>query len=311
LFGFADRSEGSGINMKKAFILSLLFLLVGQCFGQDDNGSAKAKKGSGKMTAEELVRLHLASIGTDEALAAAKSRVMVGTARLTAKVGFTGYLTGPAQVASQGDKVLLAMIFNSNDYPFEKVGYDGKELTVARPTVTRNALSLRDGRSRLGEFIKSQSFIVKQGLLGGALSSAWPLMNLDPKKAKLSYDGLTTMDGRELHKLKYVPARSGDVKVVMYFEPETYRHVMTEYNYTVPIQMGANMAENAAAKPSYYSLIERFSDFKGVGQLTFPFNYTIEFSSQTQDDAMALQWAIKIAQVFFNEPLEQAAFKVS
>lgn len=289
--------------MKYVLILPIsLLILVGSNFAQSEKESNKTPKGSGKMTAEEVVRMHLASIGTPEALASIKSRVMVGTGSLSSKVGYAGQLSGPAQFASESDKVMLAMIFNSNEYPYEKVGYDGEDITVGRPPVAK---------SQLGEFLKSQSSVLKQGLFGGALSSAWPLLNMDSKKAKLEYGGLAKIDNRQFHKLKYIPARGGSLKVILYFDTETFRHVRSEYEYVVPIQMGANMIENSKAKPSYFTLVEHFSDFKTVGQLTLPFGYTIDVSAQNSDDTVALQWTMKIAQVYFNEPLEAPAFKVS
>lgn len=72
------------------------------------------------MTSEGLVSKHLASIGSADALAAARSRIMVGNGKLTSKLGYAGQLIGPAQFASDGDKVLFAIIFNSNNYPYDK-----------------------------------------------------------------------------------------------------------------------------------------------------------------------------------------------
>lgn len=289
--------------MNHVLILPILFFMfVGSNFGQAEKESDKTQKGSGKMTAEEVIRKHLASIGTSEALAEVKSRVMVGTGRLTSKIGYNGQLSGPSQFASEGDKIVLAMIFNSNDYPYEKVGFDGENITIGRPTVAK---------SRLGEFLKSQSSVIKQGLFGGVLSSAWPLLNVNAKKAKMEYGGITKRDGQEFHKLKYIPARGGSLKVVLYFDAETFRHMMSEYQYIVPIQMGANMTENSQAKPGYFTLIEQFSDFKTAGQLTLPFSYTINVSAQNRDETVELEWRMKIAQVYFNEPLESTAFKVS
>ena len=71
----------------------------------------------GKMTADELVKRHLASIGTPEAIAAAKTRILVGQGVLTSKLGYNGRLVGPAQFVSSDDKTLLAIVFNSNEYP--------------------------------------------------------------------------------------------------------------------------------------------------------------------------------------------------
>src|SRR4051812_25836491 len=76
-----------------------------------------------KMTAEEIINKHLASIGTPEARAAAKSRILVGQGMLSSKQGYNGQIAGPAQLASGDGKFLLAIIFNSNDYPSEKLAF--------------------------------------------------------------------------------------------------------------------------------------------------------------------------------------------
>jgi hypothetical protein len=141
-----------------------------------------------KPTAAEVISKHLASIGTLEAIKAAKSRVLVGTGSLNSQLRYTGKITGPAQLAFADDKVLLAIIFNSNDYPSEKLAFDGKEITYGRAIgnlalgspPSASPSNVTDTRSRrnltlLGEFIKAQGSIVKSGLFGGVLSSAWPL----------------------------------------------------------------------------------------------------------------------------------------
>ena len=116
---------------------------------------------------------------------------------------------------------------------------------------------------------------------------------------------------REFHKLKFTPDRGGSLKVTLYFDSETFRHEMTEYEYTVPAPMGVDTIENSKQKPSYFSLTERFSDFKTAGKLTLPFSYTINLSAQDKEESIALQWAMKIEQVFYNESLEEGVFKVS
>jgi hypothetical protein len=279
--------------MKKAILLAALLATF----------SVFASAQKEKITAEEIIQKHLASIGTPEAIAAVKSRVMVGQGNLSSRLGYIGGITGPAQLASDGDKFLLAIVFNSNDYPYEKLAYDGKNMSIGRP---------RGNVTRLGEFLKSQSSLLKQGLLGGALSSAWPLLNRDPKAVKVEYAGTENIGGKTLHKVKFNPARSDSLRVTLYFDADTYQHVMSEYQYTIqPHMISSDSTVNPTAKASHYSLIERFSDFKKVGDLTLPLQYTIDVASQTAEGAETLRWTIAIKQVFYNEPLEAANFKVS
>lgn len=255
-----------------------------------------------KMKPEELVAKHLAAIGTPEALAAVKSRVMIGNAAANLKVTNTVIsLEGPAQLASEGDKVLLAMIFNSNNYRYEKAGYDGQDLTVG---------ILESGRrSILSDFFFAHESIFKEGLIGGALSSAWPLYNLATRKPKMSYSGTKKINDRQVHELKY--GKGGDLQVSLFFDAETFQHVRTEYKYTVPAQMGRTSTESAAQKESIYKLIEEFSDFKVTeSKLTLPHTYKVRLLIETPQRTQTLDYAMTFSQFAFNQPVEAAMFNL-
>ena len=262
-----------------------------------------------KMKPEEVVARHLVAIGKPEDLAAAKTRIMTGhdIARLKLS-GTIREVTGPAQFASDGDKVLLAMVFNSTNYPYERVAYDGQKLTVAGlPT---------GGRSPLTNFLVSQEIIFKQGLIGGVLSSAWPLANVDPEKAKLSYAGTDKINGRAVHELKYVP-KKGDLKVSLYFDAETFQHVRSEYQYTVSARMGARPSSSVTGPAtntgsqtmSRYKLTEDFSDFQTTGKLTLPRVYKIQLVVEAQ--AQTLDYTIEFSQFVFDQPIDPDAFNAS
>jgi hypothetical protein len=285
-------------NMKKILLLITITLLTFS-FGFSQEG--KDAKKAAKLTPEEIVTKHLASIGTPEDLASIKSRVMIGQGRLSLKLGGSGALTGPAQIASTGNMFLFAMIFSANNYPYEKIGYNGKDLTVGIP----------DGqKTDLGKFLQSRNPILKEGLFGGVLSSAWPLLDTKAKKVKLEYGGTQKFGDKDYYKLKYTSG-VGDLKVSLYFDSENFRHVLTEYKYTVESNISRDMTEAARAKPNYYTLTEQFSDFKTAGKLTLPFSYKINLTIQEQESVSSTDWAIRLADVYYDEPLEAAVFKVS
>jgi len=303
--------------MKKTFLLAIAILILGSAvFAQKDKGA--------KLTADEVIAKHLASIGTPEDLAAVKSRVMIGTAKISSKLGFDGGLTGTAQFASEGDKVILAMIFNSSNYPYEKAAFDGKDQTVGYP----NGI-----KTYLATFLRTQNGIMKQGLLGGVLSSAWPLLDVQGNKAKVDMGGTVEVDGKQLYKLKYTSGVGG-LKVTLYFDAETFRHVRTDYKYTVEAQQGATAIQSASVKPDYYTLEEDFGDFKMAGKLTLPMSYkitvtreignpnltttsvptgtgAIEVSPVGRGSSGSLYWLINVVNVYYNEQLDAAVFKVS
>jgi hypothetical protein len=59
----------------------------------------------------------------------------------------------------------------------------------------------------LDDFLSSHDTIIKQGLMGGVLSSAWPLLSMAAKNPKLSYAGIKKINDRQAHQLKYTPRR--------------------------------------------------------------------------------------------------------
>ena len=103
--------------MKSFFttVFITLFAITG-VIAQSDKDSKKTEK----ITAEELLAKHVASIGTPEALAAARTRVIVGEGGVRALKGYSGSLVGPVQLASDSERMLFVMLFNSNEYPYEK-----------------------------------------------------------------------------------------------------------------------------------------------------------------------------------------------
>ena len=83
-----------------------------------------------KLKLEELVAKHLASIGTPEALAAARSRTIAGTAQVIFRIGGQGLLNGKGSVVSEGRKYFIGMDFGILNYPADDLAFDGENLTV-------------------------------------------------------------------------------------------------------------------------------------------------------------------------------------
>lgn len=58
-----------------------------------------------------------------------------------------------------------------------------------------------------------QDTVIREGLLGGVLTTAWPLLNVDQRKAKLNFDGLKKIDGQEVYDLRYHPHKNTDLEL--------------------------------------------------------------------------------------------------
>src|SRR5689334_11938989 len=138
-------------------LLFLAVILISTVFAsaQQEKTSDKDQKKPAKISVDELIAKHLASIGPADVIAGIKSRVMVGEGKLESKLGATFVLNGPGQMASQGNKVLYTLVLNSPQYPYEKAAFDGTEQSLGLPNGTR---------TMLGDFLKSQTSILRDGL---------------------------------------------------------------------------------------------------------------------------------------------------
>ena len=265
--------------------------------------SAVAYSSAGdKLSSDEVVAKHLAAIGSAEDIAAAHTRIATGATQARLRLTNTPVeLSGPAQIASDGDKFLLAMVFQSNNYPHEKASFDGENQIIGVLT--------QGGRSPLGNFLSSQPALMKHGLIGGVLSSAWPLYNLSKRDAKLSYAGMDKIDGKPVHKLKYVPRNTGDLIINLYFDATTFQHVRSQYEYVLSARQGAVAEASASQRDTRYKLVEEFSDFQPTGKLMLPHLYTINLAIEAPTRTQTLQWTINLQQFTFNEPIDANAFK--
>jgi len=154
-----------------------------------------------KLKAEDVLAKHLASIGTPEARAAVQNRVVSGTVQMAYRVGQTGQLAGEIIIISEGRKFLHGIKLSALNYPGDQFAFDGDKVFIAQAQPGE--------RSIFSQFIYDNEVIVKEGLLGGTLSTAWPLLDLTARQAKLDYNGLKKIEGKALHEVKYRAKKGG------------------------------------------------------------------------------------------------------
>jgi hypothetical protein len=243
----------------------ILLLLA---LGVAPNFETALAKESG-LTPADLVAKHLASIGSPEAIAAVKSRVAEGKIHFSLQ-SQSATEDGKQTFASQGDKVHFYVALPNPNYRGERFVSDGSRISVA---------DIKPGiRSSLGEFIHVQDRIIRDGLWGGALSTNWALLSVDRRHPKLTYEGLKKVDGRELHELRYSPAKRSDLQISLYFDQESFHHVMSVYSLTISPQMGMSDIATARQNDTTYRLEERFGDFKTFDSLTLPTQWEVRFT---------------------------------
>jgi hypothetical protein len=256
-----------------------------------------------KVTAEEVVSRHLESIGTAEARGGVNSRLAQGSCVLKILQGGSGEQSGQASLISEGHKILLKMDLGSTRYPQELLAFDGEKVNA--PPV------LPGMRSRLGDFAYNYAVIVREGLFGGVLSTAWPLLDVAGRQAKLNYQGVKKIEGRELHQLEYQARRgASDLAIRLYFEPETFRHVMTVYDLSVSPTLGATPEQSVRQHMSHYKIKETFAGFQTTpAGLTLPTTWTIEFTTAPGSAASSVwEWDVAFTNITHNQKVEAAVF---
>jgi len=280
------------MSIPRSRVLSILLFLTNFCWSSH----------ASDVTPENLVAHHLDSIGTAEARAAVKSRVVQGKLKFTILVGGGGSVEGSWGRVSEQQKSNFVMRFSSGDWRGEQFVFNGQKVYVAAETA-----SLR--RSLFGDFVYSQDYILKEGLLGGELSTGWALANVETNRPKLTYGGLKKIDGQEVYDLAYRSKHSSDMQIHLYFDPATYHHVKTVYSMAIVPNVGSDITSSSIQREIRYTIEERFKDFKTVNGVTLPSSYSIEYTEELQNgQTRAFQWDMTIGKTTENVGLDPKNF---
>jgi hypothetical protein len=276
---------------------------------------------------EDILKGHIESIGSSEKVEGVKVRGIGGIALVDFIQGGTGKIQGQAIFLSEKDRLGIIMQFNATDYPGEHFAFDGKKVMINQ--------ILPGQKSPLGDFLYWHNALLKEGVLGGALSLNWPLLDVKKAEKKLKYKGKKKIDDVELLEVEYqFPDRKdNDVKTKLYFDPETFHHVRTEYRLSVRGEMGLQADANVGmtgmpsagdlasgggvragsihdvVPDSYYVLIEKFSDFKEADGLTLPHRYDLEYSLEGQGSSFLANWTILASQFMHTGQIDESFFK--
>jgi hypothetical protein len=256
-----------------------------------------------KITVEQLIANHLSSIGSAEARAAIKNRFVAGSVKLVSRVGNAGNLDGKGAMASASPKLRYTMRFAAPNYPSEQMAFDGERTSTS---------FLPEGkRSNLALFLDQQNLPLKEGLLCGTLSTSWALFRLEQQQPKLEYKGMSKVEGRQLHKVEYRQRKgSPGLKVTLYFDPQTFQHIRTEYRFQIAARIGLGPNDSNTTQESYYLLTEDFDDFRVVDGLTLPHKYKLQLSVNTSNGSIIYDWTLAVEQVSHKETFDDQTFTI-
>ena len=270
-------------------VFVLMLTVVGPCEAQ-------------KMAPGEMVAKHLESIGSSGALSAVKSRTSQGEGQVAVVVGGKGNMAGPAEFITEGRKASFQLALEFQEYRGERLVFDGQTVEVA---------TLRDvKRSRLEAFIHQFKEIMGEGLFGGTLSTGWALLDVEGRAPKLEYQGVKKIEGVELHQLQYRARKgSSELKVWIYFEPQTFRHVKTVYQLIIPPPAVTRPEESSRQVETRYKLVESFGDFRNVDELLMPYQWNIRLTTEGRNTSV-WEWDMVFARISQNQPIDPKVFRV-
>jgi hypothetical protein len=266
------------------------------------------------LTAAELIARHVKSLGNPADVAQIKSRGISGKAAVQFIQGAKGGISnGQFICVSEGNKVGLKMTFPNTDYPQEYFAYNGSEVTVGHISPGQ--------RSPLADFIFRYNGLMKEGYLGGVLVTSWPLLRANDKQPEYKY-AKEKIAKVEYHALEHNSRNAqGTIKIKLYFDPETYHHVQTEYSVRLSNDLTARNSVQSGGPPeptssssimstgrlsehrqtntvqknqpdSIYVLIEKFSNFATIGGLALPQDYSMEYSVEGTGASFLAKWVL-------------------
>jgi hypothetical protein len=265
--------------------------------------SASAPLRAAGLEPEDVVARHLDAIGAAQARLGLKSRVVQGGTTYRILAGGSGAIDGRFVFASEGPKSNFLFKINAGGYLGEQFICDGSKTSVAGTYADKR-------RSEFGTFVLTQDIVLLENLLGGVWSSGWPLLEVEEHGAKLHYEGIKKINGRELIALRYQPKRRTDLDIFLYFDPKTYQHVLTTYELSVSTGLAGGETLQAGKQQTRYRIEERFSDFQSQDGLTLPTHYDLRFTIELSSGFTKLvEWEVKARQIMNNKSIDVRSFE--
>jgi hypothetical protein len=101
------------------------------------------------------------------------------------------------------------------------------------------------------------------------------------------------------------------LKVTLYFDSTTFRHLKSEYKFTIPARIGVGSENSNAIQESYYLLTEEFDDYRTVDGLNLPHTHKMQLSVSTSTGTLLMDWLLKVDAISHKEVLDEKSFKLN
>ena len=224
-----------------------------------------------------FLQRHLDSIGSPESLADVRFRIAEGICKGTGDVlkqqgDGSVSIYGNAEFSAGPDSLRFTIQCDSPRYS-DGFFFDRERVRVA--------VFGRQEQGWIGEFLADCSEYVKGGLIGGVLSTIWPLLEPTAAQQMLKSKGQEELDGRKFLAFDYFQGEAESV--VLYFDPETYRHVATKCT--------------AEIVGSYWTLMEEFSDIRTFDGLNLPTRWTLTLHAPRE----TIVWSVRLEKITHTE----------
>jgi hypothetical protein len=254
-----------------------------------------------KLKADAIVARHLEALGAGEVRAAVRHRLATGTSTMRVVVGSTLSYQGRARLVSDLRRFKIALPFLDPTYWGEQFVFDGDQPGIG---------FVQPGqRSTLGGFLQRNEVILREGLIGGVLNAAWPLLELAAHAPKLNERGTEKIDGQEVYRIGYRAKKgSGDLTVTLYFDAATFRHVRTTYVYSRAQSIGTDITASSSQREFRNELDERFGDFKAFDALALPTRWTMEYTLESTARTSTMRWETVIESISHQAPAAPVSF---
>jgi hypothetical protein len=151
---------------------------------------------------------------------------------------------------------------------------------------------------------------LKLGLLGGTLSSSWPLADLNVREVKLDGGGTKKVEGKECYVVEFRPKKGSELNIKLYFDTQTFQHVRTAYERVISARMGLDPNQSARIRETRHTMYEDFFDYRKESGLMLPHGYKIYLSVDGNTGTSEQEWVFTLNQFSFNQKIDPKSFNV-